>query len=170
MVGPPAPAVRPVSVFPGWGVPGVGAARTGDGRSVPCPVCLPVVGCPVGHGSVEQFLLSVVVSGLVGFVPDVVDVVSGEVVSVVAVPDGVAHRDCGLVFSLDWFGSLEPFDSSVLVDFGEFALGAVREVGLSGLPCEYRVAAVGLATSVRVPVGDGGFLFLGACIKPPNSI
>lgn len=98
--------------FPRGGGGGCRASgRPGQGTvdPFPCPVYLPVVGCPVGHGSVEQFLLSVVVSGLVGFVPD-----------------GVAHRDCGLVLSLDWFGSVEPFDSSVLVDFGEFALGAVR--------------------------------------------
>ena len=52
------------------------------------------------------------------------------------------------------WGWREPLDSSVLVDFGEFSLGSVREVGLSGLPCEYRVAAVARVSSVRVFLGD----------------
>ena len=48
----------------------------------------------------------------------------------------------------------EPFEPAVLVDEREPALASVREVGLSGLPCEYRVAAVGRVSAARVRVGD----------------
>ena len=69
-------------------------------------------------------------------------------------PSGVGHLYRLVFRAFDGLGRGEPFDSSVLVDFGEFSLGAVGEVGLSGLPCEYRVAAVGRVSSVRVALGD----------------
>ncbi len=69
-------------------------------------------------------------------------------------PSGVGHLYRLVFRAFDGLGRGEPFDSSVLVDFGEFSLGAVGEIGLSGLPCEYRVAAVGRVSSVRVTLGD----------------
>lgn len=48
----------------------------------------------------------------------------------------------------------EPFDLSGLVDECEFALASVGEVALAGLPCEYRVAAVGFEPALCVGAGD----------------
>lgn len=108
-------------------------------------------------GGVDAVVEHVVYGGFVSVVP-VFDV--GVVVfRAPFVPDGVLPSGVGHLYgfafrAFDGLGWREPLDSSVLVDFGEFSLGSVREVGLSGLPCEYRVAAVARVSSVRVFLGD----------------